>query len=263
MEIDIKSNKKILFLDILTGDIVIREKINNLIYNGGTYGDDVRNVIGVDKKYFECVDASLGIFPDTDKYGAVIIGGSMEDPIKGTEKEWVIKTYDFIRQVKNKQVPILGICGGLQFTTRAFGGEVVCNPKGRNFGKNIINITKEGLSDKLFEDIPLVFETYSSHQYVAISTPKEWKCLAFSEKTPIEVLAIGNSIRLVQFHPEMTQKIIKKLALFRKEVLIKDGYFGEHDFDLFLQTLNIDNYFGKKILNNFIKNFTNIKRDLV
>lgn len=259
METTIKSNKKLLFLDILTGAIVIREKINKFIYSGGTYGDDVRSVIGVNKKKFECIDASLGMFPSIDECNAIIIGGSMEDPVRGTEKKWVIKTYDFIRQAARKQIPILGICGGLQFTVRAFGEEVIRNPKGRNFGKNIINITKEGLTDKIFEGIPPIFETYSSHQYIATSKPKEWRCLAFSEKTPLEAIAIGNNIRLMQFHPEMTQKIIKRLAVFRKDALIKDGYLKEFDFNLFLQGLNINNYFGKKILKNFIKNFTNIR----
>jgi len=256
MKMSTKQNKKLLFLDILTGDIVLREKINKFIYDGGTYGEEVRIMTGFDKRDFECIDASMGVFPSVDKYKAIIIGGSMEDPVKGTEKKWVIKTYAFIRQVANKHIPIFGICGGLQFTVRALGGEVIINSMGRNFGKNSINITKDGMADNLFEGIPQVFETYSSHQYVASSIPKKWKCLAFSEKTPFEALAIGDNIRLVQFHPEMTKKTIKKLALFRKEALIKGGYLKEDSFDIFLQTLNNENLFGKKILDNFIKNFT-------
>ena len=100
------------------------------------------------------------------------------------------------------------------------GGEVIYNPRGRNFGSNIIHLTKEGLLDKLFKDLPETFKVYSSHKCIVKNLKKDWSCLGFSEKTPFEAIAISDSIRLVQFHPEMTTSAIKSLSLLKTSGLL-------------------------------------------
>ena len=244
----------------MTDDPVIRNKIEDFVYGGKTYGEEVRNIIGLDESKFECLDASVSEFPDANNYSAIIIGGSTEDPINGTEKEWVVKTYDFIKLAVEARVPILGICGGLQFVIRALGGEIIYNPKGRNFGNNIIHLTKNGTMDALFNDLPESFEVYSSHKCIIKNLHQDWICLGFSEKTPFEVIAINNNVRLTQFHPEMTSNAMKSLSLLRKDSLIKEGYLKKEDFARFLQTLNNYKKTGEKILDNFIDNFTDLDR---
>ena len=247
---------KILFLDILTDKPVVRNKIEKFIYNGKTYGEEIRKILGLKKSEFDCIDASKNVFPNLNNYNGIIIGGSTEDPISGTEKKWVLKTYDFIKLAISVSIPMLGICGGLQFVVRALGGEVIYNPKGRTFGNSVIHLTKKGLLDKLFKDLPETFKVYSSHKCIVKNLKKDWSCLGFSEKTPFEVIAIGDNIRLVQFHPEMTTNAIKSLSLLRKDSLIKEGYLKEGGFDEFLRALNSDENVNKKILNNFIVNFS-------
>lgn len=253
-------NSKLLFLDILTGSRVIRDKIEKFIYNGKSYGEEVRNIIGLNKDNFECIDASVGVFPNPNNQGAMIIGGSTEDPISGMEKEWVLKTYDFIRLAIESGIPILGICGGLQFVVSALNGNVIYNPKGRSFGNNIIHLTKEGLRDRIFTGLPEFFEVYSSHKCIVKNLQQNWTCLGVSEKSPFEAIAIGNNIRLTQFHPEMTSGAMRSLSLLRKESLVQEEYLKEDDFDNFLQTLNNNENFGKKILHNFVDYFTDIDR---
>lgn len=253
-------NSKLLFLDILTDNLDTRDKIEKFIYNGKTYGEEIRNIIGLNKDNFECVDASIDVFPSVNNYGGIIIGGSTEDPVNDTEKEWVVKTYDFIRLAVKAKIPIFGICGGLQFTARALGGDVIYNLKGRNFGNNKIHLTEEGLKDKLFTGLPEFFEAYSSHKCMVKNLQQNWTCLGFSEKTPLEAIAIGDNIRLTQFHPEMTSNAMKSLGLLRKESLIKEGYIKQDNFNIFLKTLNNDENIGKKILQNFIDCFTDIDR---
>ena len=107
-------NKKFLFLDILTGDRKLRRELEQKVLRGKTYADIMRKTSGVARKDFVTVDASRGKFPKTlNKFAGVIIGGSFEDPIRGTEKAWVKNMYPFIRKIAKAKIPFLGICFGL------------------------------------------------------------------------------------------------------------------------------------------------------
>src|SRR3989344_3473901 len=134
-------NIKILFLDIFTDNEKFRKKLEKKVYNGRSLSEHVRKVFGLDKNQWLTLDASRDIFPDEFlSVDAVIISGSSKDPVKGQEKKWMRDTYKFIRKMIKKDLPILGICGGLQFTVRALGGEIVYNPKGKEFGAIKVNI---------------------------------------------------------------------------------------------------------------------------
>src|SRR3989338_4315488 len=91
---------KILFLDIFTDNEKFRKEIEEKVYKGRTLSEHIRSVFGLDKNEWLKVDA-------------IVIGGSAKDPVKGQERGWMRKTYKFIRQAVRKNIPILGICGGL------------------------------------------------------------------------------------------------------------------------------------------------------
>ncbi|MEK7498898.1 MAG: gamma-glutamyl-gamma-aminobutyrate hydrolase family protein, partial [Patescibacteria group bacterium] len=130
-----KHKIKVLFFDILTPDLKQRELFNKEIYRGSTYSETTRKMVGLKPESWVYCDATLGIFPeDITQFDGVIIGGSTGDPVVGHEKPWIKKTYPYIRKIVKKGIPLLGICGGLQFTVRALGGEVIFNPKGKEFG---------------------------------------------------------------------------------------------------------------------------------
>src|SRR3989344_7840008 len=132
---------KILFLDIFTDDKKFRKEIEKKVYKGGTLSNHVRKVFGLDKNQWLTLDASkdalLDEFLNVD---AMVISGSSKNPVKGQEKKWMRNTYKFIRKAIKKDLPILGICGGLQFTVKALGGEIIYNPKGKEFGAIKVNI---------------------------------------------------------------------------------------------------------------------------
>src|SRR3989338_6728448 len=147
-----KSKKlKIFFLDILNDNKYLRKEIEQKVYFGGTYAEAMRKAFDLRKDQFITKDASRGLLPNPAKYSAIVMGGSVKDPVKGQEKPWMIKVYKFIRLAENKQIPILVICGGLQFTVKALGGEVVYNRKGRNFRSAITQLTSAGKRDLLFK----------------------------------------------------------------------------------------------------------------
>jgi len=252
-----KKNKKIkiLFLDILTDNNELRKEIEGKIYGGGTYAEEMRKALGLGKNQFFAFDASRGKLPNPRDYSAIISGGSVKDPVRGQEKPWMRRVYKFIRQIQKDKIPFLGICGGLQFAVRALGGEVIYNPRGRNFGNSTTQLAPEGKGDPLFEGLPGKFIVKSSHKCIAKELKPGWRLLASSKKSPFDAIAIGDNIRLTQFHPEMSVKQIKALAKMRKKILVAEGFVTEKEFPKFLKSIKDTNKMGRKILSNFVKNW--------
>ncbi len=243
---------KILFLDILTDDRKLKSEIEKKVYNGKTYASAMQKAFGLDKGQFITVYPAFDKLPDPSDYSAIVMGGSTKDPVVGQEKPWMKRVYKFILNASKKEVPILGICGGLQFTVRAMGGKIVYNPKGRNFGNSAVKLTDAGMKDPLFKGLGRGFIVQSSHKCIAAGLKPGWKLLGSSEKSPLDIIAIGKNIRLVQFHPEMRAVNARALAKMRKEPLIKEGFVSEKTFPSLLRSFKDTGKTGKKLLKNFL-----------
>jgi len=214
--------------------------VSKKVYKG-TYSEAMRMAFGLNKDQWTVVYAPHDKFPvSLDGIDALVIGGSFHDPINKSVKPWMRKTFDFIKLVSAAEMPILGICGGLQFTVRAFGGEVIRNPKGREFGTINLDILSAGAGDKLFSGLPKSVFAQSSHKCMANSLKPGWKLLASSKLCRNQAVAIGKNIRLLQFHPEMTAHQLLAIAKYKKEPASpsKDA-----------------SLYGKKIIHNFLEYF--------
>jgi len=247
--------KKILFLDILTGDKKLRKELEKQDCGSNADIKQIRRLAGLTKNQLVAIDGSKGKFPKPDRFAAIIIGGSTEHPVRGYEKPWMKKVYKFIRKAARDNVPILGLCGGLQFTVKALGGEIIFNPEGRDFGNTRITLTKAGVKDKLFKGLAIKNIVLCSHKCIVKKLRGGWRLLAFSKKTPIEAIAIRENIRLTQFHPEMSLELIKQLAKMRKNALIQEKLIKAEDFPKFLTSIKNTDRVGSKVLKNFITYF--------
>jgi len=253
-----KIRLKIAFLDILTDDIVAKRIINSDIFGGECYSESMRKMFGISKSEWFTFDATLGNFPESiDNFDAIIIAGSTKDPVSGKETKWMKDTYKFIKKATNKKIPILGTCGGLEFVTRALGKKIVINPKGREFGTIKIGLNRDGRKDLLFKGIMTDPVVYLSHEYMVNNIEDtDWKVLASSKLCDIQTIAIGDTIRLTQFHPEMRTSEIKSLGRMRKEILLKEKFFNdEKAFNKFIKSIQNNEKIGKQILNNFLTYF--------
>ena len=249
-----KQKIKILFLDIFTDNEKFRKEIENKVYGGRTLSEHVRGVFELKKSEWLRLDASKGKlqskFLNVD---AIVIGGSAKDPVRGQEKEWMRKTYKFINKAVKKDLPILGICGGLQFTVRALGGEIIYNPKGKEFGAIRVGIKK---SDPLFKGLKKSFIVPSNHKCMVGKFNFKAELLASSKMCQVQALAIGDKIRLVQFHPERTKEQNMILVKMSKENLVQDGIIkNEKDYPQFVKSLKIGSLAGRIIIKNFLSHF--------
>ena len=154
------------------------------------------------------------------------------------------KTYAFIRQAKAADVPMLGICGGLQFVVRALGGEVIMNPRGRRIGTQVVTLTSAGRKHPVFTGLPSRFRQAATHRCIIKKMLPGWKILATSDLSPFDAIAIGRRVVLTQFHPEMSRRTLSTIVRQRRADIKREGTR--------LPTLRLPVGPSKKILTNFL-----------
>ncbi|MGL2872469.1 glutamine-hydrolyzing GMP synthase [Helicobacter pylori] len=110
-------------------------------------------------------------------------------------------------------VPILGICYGMQYLVDFFGG-VVAGANEQEFGKAVLEITQNSV---IFEGVKTKSLVWMSHMDKVIELPKGFTTLAKSPNSPHCAIENGKIFGL-QFHPEVIQseeggKILENFAL--------------------------------------------------
>jgi len=114
------------------------------------------------------------------------------------------------REIFNLNIPILGICYGMQITTHLLGGKVERSEK-REFGPAKLQILDH--SD-LLKDVPDGSDIWMSHGDRVLELPQGFTAIAASENSP--VAAIRNdklNIFCTQFHPEVVHTKFGKVIL--------------------------------------------------
>ncbi|OOP99099.1 glutamine-hydrolyzing GMP synthase [Helicobacter pylori] len=110
-------------------------------------------------------------------------------------------------------LPILGICYGMQYLVDFFGG-VVAGANEQEFGKAVLEIAQNSV---IFEGVKIKSLVWMSHMDKVIELPKGFTTLAKSPNSPHCAIENGKIFGL-QFHPEVVQseeggKILENFAL--------------------------------------------------
>jgi GMP synthase (glutamine-hydrolysing) len=113
--------------------------------------------------------------------------------------------------------PVLGVCFGHQLLARALGGVVERNPRGREAGSTEVRLTEAGRIDPLFAGSPERLLVQQLHEDHVSGVPAGATALAVNDFSPLQAYAVGESIRCVQFHPEMDAAISRAYAAARRE----------------------------------------------
>ncbi|GAB6283361.1 MAG: glutamine-hydrolyzing GMP synthase [Ignavibacterium sp.] len=106
----------------------------------------------------------------------------------------------FDKNIFELNIPILGICYGLQLICHLLNGEVK-QANEREYGKTILKVIDE---DELLKGVKKESVVWMSHGDYVTKLPDDFKILATSEHSPIASIAnIKRKIYGVQFHPEV------------------------------------------------------------
>ena len=134
-------------------------------------------------------------FEKTSVKGLIFSGGPSS---VGNENAPKIKKF-----VYKLNIPILGVCYGLQLICRDFGGEVKLS-KEREFGKTKIKILKNSPLLKNAYKNRHQYKVWMSHSDKVIKMPEGFEILASSTNcSSVIIQNLKNKIFGVQFHPEV------------------------------------------------------------
>lgn len=148
-----------------------------------------------------------GLLPQlTDISALIVLGGAM-----GANDEqkhpFLTELKQLIRQVVASGLPYLGVCLGGQLLAAALGAKVVSN-RWEEIGHFSAALKDEGKRDLLFRGVPLDFLTFQWH-HDSFDIPQGGVLLAASTACPHQSFRLGAAAWGVQFHPEVTEEIIR------------------------------------------------------
>ncbi len=145
--------------------------------------------------------------PDLDEVGGII---SMGGPMSAYEKDqhaWIEKEEAFLRNVHERDIPILGICLGGQILAQAFGAKVY---KGSKCELGWLPLTKVGnQDDPLLKDLDLP-DFFQLH-YDVFDLPNGAVNLLSSELAKNQMFHLGKSTYGIQFHPEANETMLSSV----------------------------------------------------
>ena len=187
-------------------------------------------------------------FPALGAVDGVIVGGSEYMLSEGCDP-WVERLMGFVRQAAARNKPVLGICFGHQLLARTFGAGVE-RRRPSEVGCLTIHIDTAGRDDLLFEGVDDAFQAHLFHGDFVTKLGSQVTALARSSGHANQAIAIGDTIRGVQFHPEFTTELMQTLLGIRREALTREG-------------LNVDAIArgvgptpaATRVLENFIRHF--------
>lgn len=123
--------------------------------------------------------------------GVILSGGpaSVYEPGAPRIPDWVFA----------RQLPVLGICYGMQALVHQLGGRVSPGDK-REYGSAIL---RQHAAAPLFQGLPDSFPVWMSHGDRVTQLPAGFTALAATENSPHAAISDGGNLFGLQFHPEV------------------------------------------------------------
>ena len=107
------------------------------------------------------------------------------------------------KDIFEKNIPILGICYGLQLISKIFRGKIKSSKKKREFGRAFLYRKKSSLLTKNFLNNRR--SVWMSHEDAVVKLPKNFKLIASTKESKFTIIEnTKKKIYGVQFHPEVT-----------------------------------------------------------
>jgi len=102
--------------------------------------------------------------------------------------------------LKTLDIPILGICLGMQLMGTTFGGSVAPGSIG-GYAEVQVDVVKE---DDILRGLPRSIKTWASHADQVVALPEDFEILARSDVCDIEAMGhVKRPLYGVQWHPEV------------------------------------------------------------
>lgn len=181
----------------------------------------------------------------------IVLGGPMavEDEEKFPFLRWEKR---IIRAAIDESVPILGICAGAQLIAATLGARIY-HGSVKEIGWSPISITPHGQVDSLLGYLPESATVFQWHGD-GFDLPAEAHCLASSTHYKTQAFRLGKTIYGLQFHLEVTPRMIERWIVERSKDLASAPYVLPEK--ILVDTQNHaqnSKYYGERFLSEFIR----------
>ncbi len=189
--------------------------------------------------------------PAADAIAGIIVTGSSHSVTE--QAPWMKRAGAFLRAVSEDGVPVLGLCFGHQLIADAFGGRVEKNPRGREIGTVVLELSEEAAADPLYRGCARAMKIQATHVDSVVALPKDARLFATTSLDPHAAYAIGERVRCVQLHPELDADIIRAYVEARRHLIDGEGL----STDALLANIS-EAPDAPKLLRNFVTHFARI-----
>ncbi|MDO8902658.1 MAG: type 1 glutamine amidotransferase [Phenylobacterium sp.] len=177
----------------------------------GGYPDMFQRLLGQDAHDYVVFDAAAGVLPErAEACDAYLITGSSAGVYES--EPWIAGLIGFLQAARGR-AGLVGVCFGHQIMAQAFGGQVICSPKGWGIGLHTYDLLEpvSGLEPGGSLSAP------ASHQDQVVSPPPGARVLAASAFTPFGMLAYDDQPAIsIQLHPEFEPAYARALIEARR-----------------------------------------------
>ncbi len=146
-----------------------------------------------------CVGDSL---PGPDEVDGLVLAGSYNSVHDNTP--WQQRVLSWLPQMRQHQIPLLGICGSHQLIAHSKGVDVEYVPGGPFAGTFPVDLSEAGKLSPLMKGIFMGDCFHYANSEHVVDIPEGSTLLASSSKVPVAALDFGDHWYTTQFHPEAT-----------------------------------------------------------
>ncbi len=139
------------------------------------------------------------------------------------DEQWIRDLEEFVREVAEDRVPLVGVCFGHQLIAKALGGSVVRSERGWGVGIKEVEIA-DGLDWAKNAGSCWVG---SVHQDQVDRLPPDAEILGWNDHCPVSMMSVGSTILGLQGHPEMGPDYVEAVVQMRKGTLIPEDVADE------------------------------------
>lgn len=187
-----------------------------------------------------------GALPVLEDIAALIVLGGAMGANDDQRHPFLTGLKNLIRTVTAARIPYLGICLGGQLLAAALGAKVVSN-RWEELGTLPVSLTVEGEEDFLFSGIAETFTTFQWH-HDSFDIPDGGVVLASSDVCPHQAFRVGDCAWGLQFHPEVTEAIIRDWCAWDHETAAQ----ADSVVEIFLINALPYGVTASQFLNNFL-----------
>jgi GMP synthase-like glutamine amidotransferase len=200
------------------------------------------------------IDLSRGeTIPDPARYSAVFVFGGPDSANDQTRKmQEELRT---VKEICEREIPLLGVCLGMQVLIKANGGEVCSSPRKeigwRDHEGNYfeVDVTEKGLAEPLLDGVNSPFKVFQLHGETVRLRP-DMTLLGKGKFCESQLVRVGRNAYGIQGHVELTPPMLDEWVDKDRDLQTVDSSALREDYR---QIRNEYEQQGRKILTNFLK----------